>query len=61
MKITGLEANLLLFALDEYVGVDDAGKVTRRFTLIEGLAPLEVQNLRDRLMALHTHPKGTAL
>lgn len=54
MKITGLEANLLLFALDDFLGADDNGKLKSAF---EGYSLRSCQALRDRLFAIHEHPR----
>lgn len=54
MKVSGLEANLLLFALDKYLGVDRHGKLL--FTQ-RGYTMEETQDLRDRLFAAHEHPE----
>ena len=51
--ITGFEANVLLFALDQYLRVDKNGRVRHR---IKGYTSVELQSLRDRLMAIHEHP-----
>lgn len=55
MVITPLEANYLLYALDAYAGVDEWGKLrdVRHF----GYTLAELQDLRDRLMAVHEHPR----
>jgi len=54
MQITGLEANLLLFALDRYLTVDTrTGKV---MDTEPGHTVDEVQHLRDGLLAHHQHP-----
>ena len=52
LEITGIEANLLLFLLDDYI----AGK-WRVGKTIEGYNPEDLQGLRDRLFAAHEHPK----
>jgi hypothetical protein len=55
MTITGREANLLLFALDNYLATDHDGKIRRtadEFTM------KQAQDLRDRLFAAHQHPKS---
>ena len=51
--IDGLEANMLLFALDAYLG-SETGTVTRG---ADGLSVAECQALRDRLFSVHEHPK----
>lgn len=50
--ISGREANLLLFALDAYLGVDGNGKLrsTEDHFSIE-----QAQALRDRLFSIHEH------
>lgn len=53
-EINGLEANLLLFALDGYMSVGMDGKVAKGK---DGLRRAQVQALRDRLMAVHEHPR----
>ena len=53
MKITGLEANLLLFALDDFLGADENGKLTSAFP---GYSLKKCQALRDRLFGVHEHP-----
>lgn len=53
MEITGREANLLLFALDNHLATDRDGKIRRTdddFTMEQA------QALRDRLFAAHEHP-----
>ena len=55
MQINGLEANLLLFALNEYFGVDKNGRLFHTRT-IEGYSYNDVQSLRDRLFDHHEHP-----
>jgi hypothetical protein len=55
IEITGIEANLLLFALDAYLLVNVHGKVLKSK---DGYTREELQALRDRLMAIHEHPKG---
>lgn len=54
MLITDLEANLLLSALDNYLGVDKDGKLqsTEEFYSLK-----DVQYLRDRLFKHHKHPE----
>jgi hypothetical protein len=54
MEITGLKANLLLFALDKLLGVDIRGRLK---TTYPGYSLTEVQYLRDRLFNNHEHPK----
>ena len=54
MKITGLEANLLLFALDHLLGSDENGKLKSAFP---GYSPKNCQALRDRLFGIHEHPR----
>lgn len=53
MEITGLEAHFLLFALDDYLGVDANGKL---LSAKHGYSRSDLQNLRDRLFAAHEHP-----
>ena len=55
--ITGFEANVLLFALDQYLRVDASGRVRQR---VKGYTSVELQDLRDRLMAIHEHPDSNA-
>jgi hypothetical protein len=53
MRITGLEANLLLTAFDAYVGIDGDGKV---LSGKDGYSARYLQALRDRLFEAHEHP-----
>ena len=53
ITITGLEANFLLFALDEYLGVDANGHL---LSAKHGYARTDLQSLRDRLFDAHEHP-----
>jgi hypothetical protein len=53
MEITSLEANLLLFALDNLCETNGRGHVTHAF---DGYPLADIQDLRDRLMAAHSHP-----
>jgi hypothetical protein len=55
MEITGLEANFLLFCLDAYCGTDIRGKVKAIHQ--PGYSKAAIQDLRDRLMAIHEHPE----
>lgn len=60
MKITGLEANFLLYLLDEYCLVDDEGNLTCLPNIgvdWRGYNLKDLQNLRDRLFAAHEHPE----
>lgn len=52
MKISGIEANFLLFCLDEYCSVNIDGKLTQAY---HGYTLGELQLLRDRLFASHEH------
>lgn len=54
MKITGLEANLLLYALDKFLGVDEDGRVQSTYP---GYKKKKVQKLRNRLFLAHEHPE----
>lgn len=53
IKISGLEANFLLFALDNYLGVDANGHI---FQAKHGYTRADLQALRDRLFNAHEHP-----
>ena len=53
MRITPLEANLLLFALDLMCKTNSKGLVTQAFV---GYTLDEIQSVRDRLFAKHEHP-----
>ncbi len=53
ITISGLDAHILLFALDIYLDTDAAGKVTAH----RGHGMAEVQVLRDKLFAAHEHPE----
>ncbi len=55
LTITGLEANVLLFALDAYLGVDDRGMLLGDEP---GYTAQALQSLRDRLLGVHEHPAG---
>lgn len=57
MEITALEANYLLFCLDAYCKTDWRGKLT--LNLVEGYSLEKLQELRDRLFAVHEHPEGS--
>lgn len=50
--VTGREADLLLFALDHYLGVDEAGRLQRAG---HGFDQAAAQALRDKLFAAHEH------
>ena len=52
MEITGIEANLLLTALDKMLPVDAFG---HQFACAHGYTRKECQSLRDRLFAAHEH------
>ena len=54
MKVTPHEADLLLYALDKRVKTDANGKVPRGW---KRWGKVNVQDLRDRLMAFHKHPE----
>lgn len=57
MEITGLEANYLLYLLDEHCCVDHEGILTCLPRIHgRGYSLKELQNLRDRLFAAHKHP-----
>jgi len=51
--ITGLEAHFLLYALDDYLVVDEHGKVVASK---HGYTLAELQYLRDKLFIHHVHP-----
>lgn len=57
--ITGQEANILLYAFDAFFEVDERGTVG---TFVAGPAtrfPVkQLQDLRDRLFAVHEHPEN---
>jgi len=53
MIITGIEAHFLLFAMDNYLGVDKDGKIK---SVKHRFGHEALQNLRDRLFAAHEHP-----
>lgn len=53
VKITGVEAHFLLFALDDYLGVDAKGHV---MSAKHEYTREALQSLRDRLFAAHQHP-----
>lgn len=55
IQITGLEANLLLYALDDYYKTDELGRVTEDE---KGYDIKSIQRLRDRLFAAHQHPES---
>lgn len=57
LKIDGLEANLLLFALDNYIGVDEDGKLYGEHVERLGYSLEYAQSLRDRLFLIHEHPQ----
>lgn len=52
LKLTGYEANLVLFAFDDYFGTDNEGTVrdTRALDTLDNL-----QRLRNALFAAHDH------
>jgi len=52
--ISSLEANFLLYAMDAYLGVDAKGKL---LSVKHGYTYDDLQNLRDRLWAIHEHPE----
>ena len=52
MKISRLEANFLLFAMDEYIGVDANGHI---MSAKHGYKRADLQSLRDKLFAAHEH------
>jgi len=54
MEITGLEANFLLYCLDAYCGVTNRGRLLNPS---HGYSLEALQDLRDRLMAVHEHPE----
>jgi hypothetical protein len=61
MKLNGLQADYLLYALDAYCKTDSRGQVTinpLRNNTKGGLA--FVQKLRDGLMAIHEHGDDNA-
>lgn len=55
IKISGREANTLLYALDEYFEVDENGKLqdSPKYTWTDSRE--KVQELRDRLFNAHEH------
>lgn len=55
MKITGTEADLLLYALDDFCRVDINGKLTKDPQIV-GHTLKTAQDLRDRLFSAHEHP-----
>lgn len=53
VKIDGIEANLLLTALDKMLPTDAFG---RQFDCADGYTREFSQSLRDKLFAVHEHP-----
>lgn len=53
--VSDIEANALLYALDEHYDVDDEGQV--RSVMQSGLSLPSLQKLRDRLFDAHEHPE----
>ena len=53
MEIDGIEANLLLTALDKMLPTDALG---HQFSCADGYTREFCQSLRDRLFAIHEHP-----
>ena len=54
MRITGIEAHILLFALDSYLLCDKNGRVPE---MKDGYSVEHLQSLRDRLFKAHEHPE----
>lgn len=54
-KISGLEAHFLLFAMDNYLGVDANGHI---LSAKNGFTRTELQSLRDKLFNAHEHRPG---
>lgn len=54
VKISRLEANVLLYALDKHVDTDKDGNVAPKDR--HGLTASQIQALRDRLFLSHDHP-----
>jgi hypothetical protein len=54
-EITGLQADLILWAFDDYYKTNEQGKVTY-VPLHPGYTLHQLQKLRDRLFAIHEHP-----
>jgi hypothetical protein len=55
-EITGLQADMILWAFDDYYKTNEEGKITYvpihpEYTLAQ------LQKLRDRLFAIHEHPQ----
>lgn len=58
IEVTGLEANLLLFGFDQHFATDEQGLITNLKRVKQlGYLPEDVQKLRDKLFAIHQHPK----
>lgn len=53
MEISDIEAHFLLFALDDYLGIDARGHI---MSAKHGYSREALQSLRDRLFAAHEHP-----
>jgi hypothetical protein len=53
MEISDIEAHFLLFALDDYLGIDARGHI---MSAKHGYSREALQSLRDRLFAAHGHP-----
>lgn len=56
LYISGLDANFLLFALDEFCKTDRNGKVQSTGD-IPGYTLEDIQHLRDSLFTNHQHPE----
>jgi hypothetical protein len=58
IRISELEANLLLFALDKTFGADESGALR---CVLSGYSLREMQSIRSRLFNAHRHPDGNSI